>query len=180
MENEETRNNSTDTTPIFKPNSSSKEHYEKKTEAEYNLASPPPDFPYYSWEQKLAMYYAGRSADSVPYPDGLDFKGVEQLSDNVYAIDHQVFNQQLKSQDLLGQAKFEDRNGQPTLSEVVPGGVFDRLGFLPGDQINSVAGTPVHSYADLYNAYQSIQGRSELTTDIRRNGHDIQFTFFIQ
>ena len=137
-------------------------------------------FPYLSWDEKMRLYYHGRTSSAVRYPLGLDFQGVQQLSDNVYAINQQELLQQADKQDLLTHVKIDDSHGDPTFTEVVPGGVFDRMGIISGDQITSLDGAPIHSYADLYTAYQGIQGRHEVTIHVQRNGHDIEFTYFLQ
>ena len=140
-----------------------------------------PVFPYYTWQQKMEMYYAGRPAAAVRYPVGLDYHGVVQLSDNVFAIDKAEFIEQSQTQDLLSHAQFDDtQEGMVSVSEVVPGGIFDRLGMLPGDQLQTLNGISITNYAELYSAYAGANGQDQITLQIRRNHQTIDFTYFVQ
>ncbi|MDH5183706.1 MAG: hypothetical protein OEX12_07420 [Gammaproteobacteria bacterium] len=135
---------------------------------------------YYTWQEKMDAYYNGRHGTAVPYPHGLDFKGTEQLSDNVYAINRQQFLEQSTNHDLLSHASFDDSNSSAVvLNEIVPGGIFDRIGIVPGDQISAMNNIPVHSYDELYSAYMSIQTTNQFDVHLQRNGQDINLSYII-
>lgn len=162
----------------------------QKTNIEHNFTnsvdgeiytSPASKFPQYSWEDKMKRYYNGRQIAAIQYPLGLNYTGVEQLSDNVFAIDKERLREQSSKQDLLSHATFDDKSaGSVTLSEVVPGGVFDRMGMLPGDQVQSINGNKVTNYSDLYTAYENSINGDQITLHIIRSNQQVDFTYFLQ
>ncbi|MBD3670184.1 MAG: PDZ domain-containing protein [Gammaproteobacteria bacterium] len=138
-------------------------------------------YPRFSREKKMEMYINGRPLATVQYPMGLDYQGVEQYSDNVYAINKQRLQEQSQLNDLLSHARFDDTSDGPiTVTEVVPGGIFDRIGILPGDKVTGINGFDTHNYAELYSAYENIKNEEQISLHLYRNGQTINFTYFIQ
>jgi regulator of sigma E protease len=64
---------------------------------------------------------------------------------------------------------------EPVVGEVLQGGPADRAGFMPGDKILSVAGTPIRHHVDFYEA---ISGKSwqELPVTVQRDGETLNLS----
>jgi type II secretory pathway component PulC len=76
------------------------------------------------------------------------------------------------SSDFMTQAKFTpESDGGLTISETVPGGLYDRLGLQDGDSIRSVNGERVDSFLELVNFARKKDGAKEMQVLIMRNSN---------
>ncbi|MBD3609662.1 MAG: PDZ domain-containing protein [Gammaproteobacteria bacterium] len=144
------------------------------------VLSPSILFPHLSWEQKMEIYYAGRPAVAVRYPNGLDYQGITQLSDTVYSIDIHPFISQSENPELLNQIKIDDSTNTILLTEIVPGSIYDRMGIHSGDQLIKINERSVNGYPDLYHNYTELHEKSVINITVLRNNQPIEFTYFLE
>ena len=60
------------------------------------------------------------------------------------------------------------------VDQTEPGGLFDRLGFLPGDDIEALGGFPLVGLLEALKAYEVIKTAEKVTVQITRGGTRIE------
>lgn len=102
-----------------------------------------------SHAEKLDRYYAGRLPETVAFPGGLQAYGIEEVRDQTYSVDMEALLDQHLQTPLWRQFDYEMDAGGMRLVEIVPGGVVDRFGFVPGDIIAKIDDIPITRIEDL-------------------------------
>jgi type II secretory pathway component PulC len=109
----------------------------------------PPTRPQASHVEKLGRYYAGRPPETVAFPGGLQTYGIEAVRDQTFSVDMKALLDQHLQTPLWRQFDYEMDTGGIRLVEIVPGGVVDRFGFVPGDIVAKIDDIPITRIEDL-------------------------------
>lgn len=108
-----------------------------------------PHDPGASHEEKMNRYYANQTPEAVAFPEGLNTRGIEKVSGQTFSVDVKALLDQLLATPLRRQFDYEMEEGGLRLVEIVPGGVVDHFGFVPGDIIAKIDDTPITRVEDL-------------------------------
>lgn len=119
-----------------------------------------------------------RSAPAVhPIPD----EAVRDQGNNSYVVKRSFVNMQLESADLLVHARIiPASDGGFRIIEIVPGSLYERLGFRDGDAILAINGAPATSYLDLVNFLQQRDKIDRMQVDVARGGDLYQMQYSLQ
>ncbi len=106
------------------------------------------------------LFNSGRMVAFIPAG------AVQDLGNSRFSVDRGFANEQLRSGDLLANARIApDTSGAYRVSEIVPGSVYDTVGLRDGDAISAVNGRSLKSIADIMSLY--VQRDSMKTMEIR-------------
>jgi hypothetical protein len=131
-----------------------------------------------SHAEKLDRYYAGRLPETVAFPGGLQAYGIEEVRDQTFSVDMQALLDQHLQTPLWRQFDYEmDAEGM-RLVEIVPGGVVDRFGFLPGDIVAKIDDIPLTRVEDLQ--YLLHPNSHRVRVEFRRAATAMTHTYLLQ
>jgi len=119
-----------------------------------------------------------------PNPETLPYnsKLVEDMPNKqVWDIDYQEMLWANANQDkIMGQATLSVYSGGGIkINAIQPNSILQQRGFMPGDVVKSINGTPLNSIADIQNVISILktQGIQEVTVTVNRAGRDVAITY---
>jgi S1-C subfamily serine protease len=134
--------------------------------------------PQASHAEKLARYYAGRLPETVAFPEGLHTHGVKAIREQTYSIDVKaLFDQHLRT-PLWRQFDYAKDDRGLRLVEIVPGGVVDHFGFLPGDIVTKIDDIPIARIEDLQ--YLLHPNSMSVRVEFKRESTPMTHTYLLQ
>ncbi len=103
-----------------------------------------------------------------PIPEG----AVKHQGNSSYVIERRLVKEQLDSPDLLSHARLTPlADGGYRLIEIVPGSLYEHLGFRDGDVIRTINGKAITSVLDLADLYGRRSAIETLQIEIVRRGN---------
>lgn len=118
---------------------------------------------------------------------GSDEGGVEELSENTYAVDRELIDKYTNDIDALSSMAralpHKTRDGDIDgyrMSGIRRKSLAEQLGLKNGDVIHSVNGSPLTSIADAMNAYSSLQSDSAFAFEVTRRGQKLNLSYEVR
>jgi len=116
--------------------------------------------------RKVLKYKNGRPDWEIEYPMGLDDKGITKLSESMFEIDRTKIINGFNDENYLNHIKIENKDGQITISEVIPGSLIDKLGLKEGDSIQSINHTPINNAFNPINLYEIVKQQDIIDVEV--------------
>jgi general secretion pathway protein C len=107
--------------------------------------------------------------------------GVQEVSKNQYQVARDQVHAQMRSPELLTQARLLPHpSGGFLVREIKAGGIYEKLGLQVGDVIRSLNGAPVNSAEDALKFYQQLSSLNQIRLEIIRGGRVEQLSYNLQ
>lgn len=136
-----------------------------------------PHDPGASHVEKMKRYYASRAPETVAFPEGLNIRGIENVSGQSFSVDVNALLDQFLLTPPQRHFDFDTDAVGLRFVEIVPGGVVDRFGFVPGDTITRINDTRITAIEDLQCLLQSQKNRVEV--EFRRAGTPVVHSYLL-
>ena len=123
----------------------------------------------------LSSDKASSSASSKPTPPGREKEVVQKLSTNRFVVSREdVMGMVGNINQFMTQARIKPHfvTGRPSgfsISEIVPGSLFEKIGLRNQDIIKKVNGQPVNKPEEIFQAYSQLLRDSNIELEIERN-----------
>jgi general secretion pathway protein C len=127
-----------------------------------------------------------RRIQRMPQPFGRRLGGIHKLGPNRYALDRSTVDSNIQNMAPLFtqiRATPQVQNGVTNgflLTEIQPHSIFQQIGLQDGDLLQTVNGQPVGDPVKALGLLQSLQGQSQITLNVVRNGTPQQIYYNIQ